>query len=315
MAQKTGLVVESQGTTYEQYTTQDNLGRTITFYVTPQVDSKAPQPLIVYLNGSGFGSVFYKKDSQIMGMSIYPFLINAIEGRARLVLVEKPGVKLFDEAQVGGTCLGAPDEFLLEQTVERYTEAINASLRAAKALPQLDSTKLLVMGHSEGAEMAAYVAGSNESVTHVAWLAGAGVTQLFDFVHMTAAGTMGSGTGSAEDVEAVYQTWKEIQADPLSISKFYEDHPYRRWYSFLSNPPLDGLRKTKARIYIAKGTNDQASPIASFDVVRSDLVARGKDVVAERIEGADHALKVNSDSGIKDLLPDLVLRVINWYLQ
>jgi predicted esterase len=242
-------------------------------------------------------------------------LLQAIDGRARLVLVEKPGVRLFDKAQKGGTCLGAPDEFLNELTVERYTEAINASVRAAEALPHVDTKKLLVVGHSEGAEMAAYVAGSNESVTHVACLAGAGVTQLFDFVYMTAAGTMGSGTGSSEEIEAVYDKWKEIQADPFSISKFYEDHPYRRWYSFWSNPPLDSLLKTKARIYIAKGTMDQASPIASFDVVRSVLAARGKDIVAERIEGADHALKVTSASGIDDLLPGLVLRVINWYLQ
>lgn len=312
--QKTGVTVQWDEDTYQQYSTQDKLGRTITFYVTPP--GKYAQPLAVFLNGSGFGSVFYKKDGHIRGQYAYFEIIAALRGRARLVLVEKPGVKLFDTPKTWGSCIGAPEKFLKEQTVERYTEAVNAAIRAAEQLPGVDTTRLLVMGHSEGAEMAAHIAGSNDSVTHVACLAGVGTSQLFDFVTMVSDGTMDCpGKTPSDKIEYTYQKWREIQTDPNSVTKFYEGHPYRRWYSFWSHTALDDLLKTQAKIYIAKGTADRSTSITAFEVVRSELLSHGKVITAERIEGADHGFRKKGVNGVEDELPGLLRRVANWYLQ
>ena len=46
----------------------------------------------------------------------------------------------------------------------------------------MDAARTLVIGHSEGGIVAAYVAAKLPKVTHVASLAGGGPTQLFDFV-------------------------------------------------------------------------------------------------------------------------------------
>ncbi|HEX6838566.1 MAG TPA: hypothetical protein VF334_18440 [Polyangia bacterium] len=42
--------------------------------------------------------------------------------------------------------------------------------------------------------------------------------------------------------------------------------------------------RANARIFIAQGTDDQQSPVVSFDMLRAELLARDKPVTAERIE-------------------------------
>src|SRR5205823_12330596 len=109
-------------------------------------------------------------------------LFQAAQGRARVLVVEKPGVQFLDESPHAGMGEGCSEEFLREHTLPRWAEAVSASLEAARALPHTDPSRLLVVGHSEGAIVAARVAAENPHVTHVACLAGGGPPLPYDLV-------------------------------------------------------------------------------------------------------------------------------------
>src|SRR5262249_43794554 len=63
----------------------------------------------------------------------------------------------------------------------------------------------------------------------------------------------------------------------------------------------------------AHGTADQAVSVASFDVLRAELTARGRDVVAERIDGADHGFRKPDDPPGGRGLEDILAKAAAWF--
>jgi pimeloyl-ACP methyl ester carboxylesterase len=359
-ARKTETVLDFGNCSFQQYQTTDKYNRVITFYLSNLAGDRAV-PLVVYIQGSGGGSLFSKKGDILFESINIPNYLDPIKGRARLLVVEKQGVKLFEEPKMWGGAEGCSTEFQRENTLERWTEAINASIKAAQNLPGIAKNKLLVVGHSEGGQVSPHVAFTNPEVTHVASLAGAGPTQLFEMAYFAekrrpssdeppalnddelaklqldpdqaklqadfdqavssqSNGTQSNGTESSETandrINEVYRTWADIVADPHSITKFWAGHPYNRWYSFCMGSPMDDLLHCKAKVYLVQGTADVSTAPVSFEIVRAELILHKRDFVAERLEGADHGFKIKAkDSAvIKNEMPAVVARIIEWYL-
>jgi dipeptidyl aminopeptidase/acylaminoacyl peptidase len=281
------------GIPFQRYTVRDALGRTITFYLSepPRREKAAKQPVTLFIQGSGCQSLFRKQGERVLG-SYQNLLLQEAKGRVRVLVVEKPGVKFLDDPARPGSAEGASEEFLKEHTLARWAEANSTALRAAWTLPGIDATRTLVMGHSEGGIVAARVAAELPQITHVASLAGGGPTQLFDLAETRGQPRTDDKLGDAERrVQEVYEEWAKVQKDPESISKFWMGHPYRRWTSFLKHNVAEELLRTKARVYLAQGTSDTAVSLKAHDVLVAELQARGRDVTAERLKGADHGFR------------------------
>lgn len=135
------------GTGFGRHSTRDKLDRPITFYLSLAAASKERLPLAVFVQGSGCSSQFMRRGDRVNG-GLQNLLLEAVRGRARVLVVEKPGVNYLDEAQRPGSAEGCSPEFLAEHTLPRWAEAVGAAIRAAQTLPGIDTTKTLVIGHS-----------------------------------------------------------------------------------------------------------------------------------------------------------------------
>src|SRR5262245_27589441 len=240
------------GIPFQRYTAEDSFGRVITFYLStpPKEEGDARKPVALFIQGSGCQSLFRKRDERIVG-GYQNLLLQEAKGRARILVVEKPGVKFLDTPARPGSAQGASEEFLKEHTLARRAEANRAAVRAVWMLPDADVSRTLVMGHSEGGIVAARVAAELPPVTHVASLAGGGPTQLFSLAELRARPQKGDGPeDAARRRQAVYDEWAKIQADPESITKFWLAHPYRRWSTFLPHSLTTELLRTHARVYL-----------------------------------------------------------------
>jgi pimeloyl-ACP methyl ester carboxylesterase len=303
---------------FQRYTTTDSLGRTITFYLSrassDQAGNKLPVALIV--QGSGCQSLFSKRGEMIFG-SQQNLLLNAAKGRVRVLAVEKPGVKFLDMPQRPGGAQGASEEFLKEHTLARWAEANRAALRAVWTLPNIDSTRTLVLGHSEGGIVVARVAAETPEVTHVASLSGGGPTQLFSLAESRGQAREGDQPGdAARRVQAFYDEWAEVQKDPESISKFWLGHPHRRWSSFLATSVTAELLRSKARVFLAQGALDKSVPPTGHDVLVAELRAAGRDVAAERMEDGDHGFRKSDEPhGSPAGMQAVLGRVVDWFLE
>jgi pimeloyl-ACP methyl ester carboxylesterase len=301
---------------YHAYITLDTYGRRIDFYLSEEPAGTAPMPLVVYVHGSGCQSHFVEENGRLQGRNGHSTIADIVRGRARLVIVEKPGVRLFDAPPDPGGASRASPAFRSEHTLERWAEAVHAALEAARKLPEVLPGRVLVVGHSEGGIVAARVAAEDKSVTHVAVLAGGGPTQLFDLLTLARRGLLLQNVSKVpqERVDYALGQWREIQADPTNTDKLFLGHPFRRWSSFLSTSTLEQLLKTDARIYAAQGTEDQAVSRESFDMLCAELLARGRKAEFDTVAGADHSFVIHSDKP-SDGWKDLFERVTAWFLR
>jgi pimeloyl-ACP methyl ester carboxylesterase len=301
------------GQPYERYFTQDRFGREITFYLSQPRSHQSALPLIVYIQGSGCGSLFDRKNDRIIPTLGHATFVDVAQGRARILIVEKPGVKFLEQPE---GC-DKPSQFSREHTLERWAEAIEAALRAARRLPQVNADKVLVIGHSEGGLVACRVARDlPEIVTHVASLAGGGPSQLFDLLTLARQGNFFRNISEEPEARVQYllSQWREIQADPLSAEKFFFGFAYRRWATFLASSPIEELTQVKARIYLAQGLDDDAVNPVTSDLLYAQLKAHGKQVVYDRVEGADHSFNIKGKPQVNGWQEQLD-RTIKWFFQ
>ncbi|MBI4865013.1 MAG: acetylxylan esterase [Candidatus Riflebacteria bacterium] len=303
------------GIPFSRYFTTDSLGRRITFYVSNPPATTKRLPVVLLIQGSGCQSVWGKKPDGKINGGFQNILLEVCHDQARVVVVEKPGVKFLDDPKRPGTAEGASKEFLEEQTLPRWAEANVAALKAIHSLPEVDSSRTLVMGHSEGGIVAARVAAEYPAVTHVASLAGGGPSQLFDLANLARNGKFGDPKLDADArVKGVLNEWAKIQADPTSTTKCVWSHPYRRWSSFLSSSTMSELLRSKAKVYLAHGTEDTSSSVTSMDVAHAELLAHGRDVTSERIEGVDHGFRKKGEKGYPTGMKELFGRVVACFL-
>lgn len=284
------------GIDYRAYHTEDRFGRRILFFVDTVADSRVKLPIAAFILGSGSYSRFQPRDGKLLSADA-AFLRN-LAGRARPVLVEKPGVRFGEHLPVRDLA-----EFRREHTLPRWVEAISAALKAARALPGVDGERLLVVGHSEGAQVAASVAAANDFVTHVACLGGASASTLFLELR--------ERRKQEHRLREYWRQWKEIMKYPDDAERLHHGHSYRYWTSFSASSALEELPKANARVFLAQGSADGFDPAGDLDVVLATLASKGKDVTSALAMGADHAFAYAREPR-RDGWSQIQRRVLAW---
>lgn len=291
---------------FGSHTVRDALGREITFYLSEPRTSEA-LPLAVFVQGSGCQSVFtVRRDGQVYGGQ-QNLLRHVAREKARVLVVEKPGVALFDRSPRPGTACGCTRSFLSEHTLERWAAAIMAAIEAAMRLYKNGhGSGVLVIGSSEGGITAAAVAARLRAVTHVALMASSGPTQLFDLALRARA----SDPAGAEEI---YRTYREIVSDPDSIDRSVWGHPFRRWSSFLRASTLDELLKSNASVYLVHGVKDKVVPVEASEVLHAELIRHGRNVVIDLLSDVGHTLARRRD--LKAVATtEIFSRIFEWFL-
>lgn len=290
------------GTPLEQREIVDSLGRTITYYISRP--HKATAPILLMIQGSGCAPII-NLQPQNSYSTLFDLLPFAQEGEFTVVAVEKP----FASGKPGGTAVACRPEFNADFTAERWLVALRAALEDARKAPWVDHRRTLVFGISEGAVMADLLAGHDESITDVIAIGGSGTTQLFDFVALCY-----RAFDASECLADVDRNVQAIQADPDSSTRFAWGHPYKRWSSFFRVDPGDELLRSKARIYIAFGTADEAVPALSEEIAIAKLRLAGRDLTVRRVANAGHSLSEGARVNLHDM--DREFRAaLRWFSQ
>ena len=173
------------------------------FYVSEPQVSDANVPLVTYVQGTGCSSHFAKRNGRVL-KGVRALVYDTFVRRARVVMVEKPSVVLFDDQDdrpMQDTC---SSQFFYEHTLDRWAEAIAASVRSEYTLPGVNDASTLVLGISEGGMVGVRVSNILPDVTHVASLAGGGPDHMYvaaEYVRRR----------SLDPEELVYDCWREIQ--------------------------------------------------------------------------------------------------------
>jgi dipeptidyl aminopeptidase/acylaminoacyl peptidase len=248
------------------------------------------KPLLVFVNGSGAQSQFFFMPDGSVGWGIYAAIGPLASDEYHVVTCDKRGI----EVGYNGENSSWPLEYHRYATFEDRVAEIRLLIDRLLREPLVDPSRILIIGSSEGADIAAGVAAEDPRITHCAFLAGGGATQLFDFLIFQRK-KMGRMNNSPEQIveslQKIEDEFRKIFADPASDTKMYNGHAYRRWSSFCSHPPLESLLKTKAKLFLAHGTEDENSSIESFDLLLAEMIRHRKtNVLSRRYPGIGHIL-------------------------
>lgn len=303
---------------YERFTVTDTLGRRVQFYLSKAPAGAEPLPLALAVQGSGSQSVFVEIDTasgkRIGSGGPEAALLRVARDKLRVLVVEKPGVEFLVQPSRPGAAEEGSLEFRREHTLPRWVEALQAGIEAAVQLPGVAAGGVLAVGHSEGGHVVCNLAARNPRVTHVASLAGGGPTQLYDLIALAREGQFGPpDLDGAARVAWLRREWDKVLAAPEAEDRFFAGHPHRRWTSFARAPAIPSLLQSQAAVFLAQGTADRAVAVSAVDMLYAELIARGRAVVYERIDGADHGL-CQSDDGERKGWLDVHRKVVEWFL-
>lgn len=274
---------------YNKYVISDDAGKdSISFYLS-EFSPGSALPLLIYVQGSGNSSLFSKDGTgRISPTSGHITWAYATKDKAKLLIIEKPGVHFLDP---GGENCEFDKKFSLENWAARIREVIRFVITHEK----IDTSRIMIAGHSEGGLVAARVAKDLDNlVTHVSILAGEGPSQLYSLYSFAEAGVFFDSPQStpAQRIDSLTRTWKKILAAPHSTQQKFWGFTYLRWSSFLQTSVAAELSHYDGKVLILQGDQDNNVLPESAKVLYTTLLSEGKHVTLEMIPGADHSFNI-----------------------
>ncbi len=250
----------------------------INYYLTKN-EEKTKKPLLIYLDGSGFLPLFQKM-GQGVG-SVVALDLKELQKEYRVLLISKPDIPFIDEVTM--TSHGYPDyqapagyhkKLSLDWRVNSTDLIINKLVKD----DEIDITKVVVLGLSEGAQVGPYIAQKNKYVSHLMLFAGNGLNQFFDFIiNARLKSQRGEFTEqeAQTEIDSLFQVYDTIYNAPKNTDKFWYGHTYQRWASFTNHDPVDALIELDIPIYITNGSLDENS-VLSADYIYLDFLRKRK---------------------------------------
>ena len=267
------------------------------------------KPVMIIVDGSGPQAQFMQMPDGGYRTGIFASLGPRMADEYHVVASDKRGIGINENFR--GT--PAPLEYTRHATFEGRVAEVRLLLDRLLREPMVDPSRVVLVGHSEGAVVAAGAAAEDARITHLAFLSGGGPTQLFDFLIFKRKQMEKAGAAPDRIVEALQEIeadFRKIFDDPESDTKMFQGHAYRRWASFCAHPPIESLLKTRAKLFLAHGTEDSNSPMESFDLLVAEMIRHGRtDAVIHRYAGSDHGL---THPGAKDPLEDAFSDLQKW---
>lgn len=181
-----------------------------------------------------------------------------------------------------------------------------------------NAKKVVALGHSEGSDVVAKLGTVNKKITHIGFWSGGGNTQYNDFAlfirQEVSQGEIDEAT-SLKKLDSLYAQIEDIENNPTSIDKFWLDNTYKRWHDF-SEPPVENLLKIDVPIFVAIGTKDQAVPIESSLIIKTEFLRHHKNNLTFKIyPNLDHGFETvpkNENEESKDMWMEIFSEFMEW---
>jgi len=276
----------------------------------PRKDFKGARAVAFYLTGSLGGPEAEEGVTHSMG-ALAGFVMMNIP----VVMIDRRGV----EPDCHEDTCKAFNRALARRYSDKPTRVFDARNAISHYLPLIpEGTPIILIGASEGADVATKVATLEPRVTHLVLLSvGGGMTQADELGILVSrdrttpiapgcAPSKGFGDLDKPGLEAAFA---RIKADPDS-DELWLGQPLKRWSSFLWSPAGDDLRRISIQTFIAQGTCDDAVPVESTRAMVTHLGGNnGTKIRYREYPGLDHSFR---DAAGKNALPLVELDLVDW---
>ena len=251
---------------FEEYTLENEQLGEVNYYLSSD-STNTKKPLLVYLDGSGAFPLFQKLDAGIGSTVVVNF--QELRNNYRILLISKPGIPFVDKVESdknGFPIYPKPTEYTQNLSLNWRVESANSVINNLINQKKIDTSKIVVLGFSEGAQAAPALAKVNKSITHLLLFGGNGLNQLFDpIINARMKATRGqlSEIDAQKEIDSLFAEYKRIYNEPENTNKEWWGHTYKRWASFTKDDPYKFLLDLEIPIYIANGSLDENSVLSA----------------------------------------------------
>ena len=267
-------------TLFQHFKLTDPKLKTFEIHVTKS-HSTVPKPLLIYIDGSGNFPIFYRNKSGRYSTSV-ALDINKYARDYYVVLISKPNVPFHDSLQYSSSGKGFyPESDTYKQMYSLDWRAETASIAIDFLVEKLpvDKKNIIVMGYSEGSQVAPRVAVINKKVTKLVCFVGNALNQLYDFIIQTrldAYTNQITAEQAQTTVDSLYNEYEKIYANPKAIDRTWFGESYLKWSSFTNTTPLENMLALNIPILYIGAGKDNHQTIIDMDYARLEFLRKGK---------------------------------------
>lgn len=263
---------------FESYSIQTGEYSDVSYYLTAD-STGIKKPLLVYLDGSGANPLFQKFDDGYGSTVVFDY--QTLQDDYRILLISKPGVPFIDNVDSddnGFPFYKEPIEYKEKLSFHWRLESADIIIKKLIKENIIDTSKVVVFGGSEGAQVAPSLAKINPYITHLILFGGNGLNQLIDPIakaRMKATRGEISEIDAQNEVDSLFLEYEKIYNDPKNTDKDWWGHTYKRWSSFTERDPYKELLELDIPVYMANGSLDD-NTVLSADYIKLEFIKHKK---------------------------------------
>lgn len=228
-------------------------------------DLSKKKPIILFIQGSGTQSIIQHTDS-----AIFPITVSCIPKqfyhKYHIVLISKPYISIKQAYQKSNNIINY-EKFLTLDNLDYYVQTSKLVLSFIKNKSFCDSTKIFVIGHSQGYSVAAKL---SALYPHLISKTVCMSSNVFDRqsgvirdIRLKEKTNIINHDIAQQKIDSIYNNYKKIKIGKQTKINSFSDtlnfYRYKRDYSFNFDPPINYLLKINTPILVVYGTNDKAS--------------------------------------------------------
>lgn len=175
--------------------------------------------------------------------------------------------------------------------------------------------KIIVYGHSEGAQIAASLARSNSQITHLGFWSGNVLNNFYEFAlfeRLAALRGEQSDAQAHENILGLLDWYRSVLAAPESTDLDDWGYTNRRWASY-RHAPIEDLLTLDIPIYAQFASEDQSTPIETAYLLPVQFLSSNKSNLSFHVcIGCDHSYRQVVDGVERNHWPDIFDDFIAW---
>lgn len=285
---------------------------TITYYL--RAYTTKPKNLVVFIQGTDPYPVFFfekRKNGSKRFLKWFNDDYKTLDSTFTYAIIAKPGLSgIFDKDN-----FLIPEEYHKKNYKEYRVNQIHLAIEDIKEHHLHLPEKIIVYGHSEGAQIGANLAAINKSVTHLGFWSGNVLNNFSEFAMLERIAVLkGDQSDSIAHINIMklVQWYQNILQDPLSTKVDQWGYTNRRWDSY-KEAPLETLSKIDIPIYALFATEDESTPIETAYLLPLQFAQNKRsNLTFEVCIGCDHSYRERKNGKVVNHWNRLFEEFIDW---
>lgn len=260
------------------YISMDYLQETVEIIIkSKKGEELKKKPLLIYIQGSLAKPLIRYSDNGRFKPP-YSFDARIFLDHFHIVSIKKPGLPLIANSKdltdrgeyVNKKTRNRPQKFNHNNYLDYYVERNKKVIQFLLTNSWVDSSKIVVAGHSQGSSIALGMADKIPEITHLIYSAGGPYFgTIVDQIQQERKQEKNETDSFAQEV---LNYWKTVVNDPLNTDSNEGNDTHRMWHSF-STSENEIFKRLKIPVLVCYGTKDTAAPFN--DLLQIETILNG----------------------------------------